>query len=112
MFKSSSQIDNGVKAYKYTNLLDGLKTDANLGSSNKAGNYDNTGDKQKVLKHNNDYAKLYKNINNYTSTDIKDLLNTKSDILPSNVLDNLRNVAILQNNYTSNTTSGITDVFK
>jgi len=86
-------------AYKYTNILDSLKTSTY--SAGLSGTHDYTSNTylEKDLEKLKDYAKLYKDINKYTTTDIKKYINTNSETLSTNVLNDLRKIALVQNNY-------------
>lgn len=103
-------------AYKYTNILEGLKHTDNVGdTSGLSGNYDTTKNIifDNSLNDNPKYAKLYKNINNYDTTTIKQNLNLNSDYKSSNILNDLKKIAVLQNNYKideNDDTNYITDV--
>jgi hypothetical protein len=112
IFDTTKMFKDGIneKSYKYTNILNSLKTDSAGGlsgiyDSNKLSDLStNLNDSSK---NNGNYVKLYKDMKNYTPTNIKNFVNTNSDTLSLNIYSNLINIALLQNNYKS---SNLTDL--
>jgi hypothetical protein len=103
MFIDSSNLVNDnyrSNAYKYTNILDSLKKSdsADKGLSGTY-HYNSNIVLDTDLTQLKDYAKLYKDVNKYTESDIKRYINTNSDALSSNILNDLRKIALVQNNY-------------
>ena len=104
MFKDSSNlVDDNYKsnAYKHTNILAGLRSSST--TDGLAGTYNLNANSnilyEKDIINYKKYAKLYKDVNLYSNTDIKSFINSKSDTLSTNILKNLKNVALVQNNY-------------
>jgi len=104
MFIDSSNLldNNNSNAYKHTNILAGLRSSPSS-YDGLAGTYNLDANSnilyEKDIKNYKKYAKLYKDVNLYSNTDIKSFINSKSDTLSSNILKNLKNVALVQNNY-------------
>lgn len=100
---SSNLITDGYKsnAYKHTNILAGLRSSPTYDGLAGTYNLDLNSNilYEKDIKNYKKYAKLYKDVNLYLNTDIKSFINSKSDTLSSNILKNLKNVALVQNNY-------------
>lgn len=86
-------------AYKYTNILDSLRYSTEY--DGLAGTYDVRSNTylENDLEQLKDYAKLYKDVNKYTIKDIQKYIDTNSETLSSNILSNLKNIALIQNNY-------------
>jgi hypothetical protein len=97
---SSNLISDKTKAYKYTNILDDIKP---FGASydGYAGSWDVSSNIQlnESLNKHKDYVKLYKDINKYGTSNIRSFLNSTSDTLSKATLNNLKNIALVQNNY-------------
>jgi len=103
MFIDSSNLSiDKTKAYKHTNILAGLKP-GNGTYNLLAGTYYDVASSNLIFDKNVDkykeYAKLYKDVNAYSPSNIRSLINSKSDTLSSNIFDNLKNIALVQNNY-------------
>lgn len=108
MFINSSNLSTIAgktsNAYKYTNILDTLKEGNNI----NRGIYDINSNAvfEDNFKVNKDFAKLYKNLNGYSNLDIKQLINSRSEKLSENILDDLKKIAMVQNNYKIDTDPG------
>jgi hypothetical protein len=102
MFIDSSNLPNTdkEKSYKHTNILAGIKP-AGGTYNGLAGSYDVNSNLQfyKDINNYKQYAKIYKDINQYSSNNIQDYINTKSDTLSLDIINNLKNIALVQNNY-------------
>lgn len=101
MFVDSTNLrTDKTKSYKYTNILDSINPSGGT-YNGLAGNYYSLSNIpfEKNFDNHKEYVKLYKDINQYSESNIRSLLNSKSETLSKNVLNNLKNIALVQNNY-------------
>lgn len=91
LFQNSPTINSSAKAksLKLSNKTNAVKHDGDGENGNYVSGAVDT--KENV--------NIYKNINSYNANDIKNYLNINSDTLANNIFSNLRNVALLENNY-------------
>jgi hypothetical protein len=97
---SSNLVSDTTKAYKYTNILTGINP-ATASYNGNEGSYSLNSNTQfdKEIKNYKQYSKLYKDVNQYQPNNIKNFINSSSDTISSNIFNNLKNIAMVQNNY-------------